>query len=300
MMRPHLARAARVIREELAQLTTGDVITQPANGDMATRIASVMDAAGLITTAEGPERPAWALPAGPPPLPARAPAPVDGARAEATEVELTASAWDERCDRAMRVTGWLLSRYVSRPDVVEIVTDHDRAVVAVRVESLDDWDNWMAETGVARHDCGRSVGDTQITYGQLQDVEVRLVAHGVPGLLGALAAAAMDPYWLYGRVYDLGRPMVDRDGDRWTYLGRRGPDEMPLLVAAGQNVPWSLTNVVHQAGPLRPAAPYLPAPAPAAAAPPAGAVTVTSLAEGLATTAPAAPAEGTEAVGGNA
>ncbi|MCZ4097802.1 BN159_2729 family protein [Streptomyces sp. H39-C1] len=280
-MNPNLSRAARVIHEGLAQFTTGDV---------ATRIATAMDAAGLITSAEGLGRPARA------PM-AEAEGEATEAEGEGTELELTATAWDERCDPAMQVAGWLLSQYVSHADVIEIGTHYDRAVVAVRVRSLEDWDHWMAETGVSRHDSGRSVGNAQVTYGRLQDTEVRLVAHGVPELLDALAAAAIDPYRLYGRVHDLGRPVVDRDGCRWKYLGRRGPDDMPLLVAAGQNVPCSLANVVHQVGPLRPAVPYLPAPAPApvaAAAPPAGAVT--SLTEGLAATGPGTPAQGTEAV----
>lgn len=246
-------RAARVIHEELAQFTARDV---------ATRIATAMDAAGLITSAEGPGRPTRA-----PMAEVEVEVEVEVASTEvkgdATELELAATAWDARCDRAMQVTGWLLSQYVSHADVIEIGTDYDRAVVAVRVRSLEDWDHWMAGTGVARHDSGRSVGNAQVTYGRLQDTEVRLVAHGVPELLDALAAAAIDPYRLYGRVHDLGRPMVDRDGCRWKYLGQRGPDDMPLLVAAGQNVPCSLANVVHQVGPLRPAVPYLPAPAPA-------------------------------------
>ncbi|MCZ4123368.1 BN159_2729 family protein [Streptomyces sp. H39-S7] len=311
MTNPNLSRAARVIHEGMARFTTGRT------GDAATRIAAAMDAAGLITTAEGPGRPAWALPAGPPPLVRRstgrpaeppaveAPAPSVKARADVTELEIAATEWDEQCDRALQVTGLLLSRYASHPDVIEIVTDYDRAVVAVRVKSLEDWDHWMAETGVARLDSGQSAGTTRITYGRLRDVEVRLVAHGVPELLDALTAAAIDPYRLYGRVYDLGRPMVDRDGNRWKYLGQRGPDEMPLLVAAGQDVPCSLANVVHQAGPLRPAVPYLPAPVPAAATPPgatspAGAVTVTSLTKALAASVPTTPADGTEAVSADA
>ncbi|MEU3463579.1 BN159_2729 family protein [Streptomyces sp. NPDC006733] len=304
MTNPNLSRAARAIDDGLARFTTGDVAAQ---------IATALDAAGLIAAADGPALgPARALRAGPPP-PARhgtgphGQTPVGAeararVRAEVSALELTATEWDERCDRAMRLTGWLLARYASHPDVVEIATDYDRAVVAVRVTSLEGWDHWTAETGVARHDAGRSLDGAQITYGRLRDVEVRLVAHGVPALLDALAAAAIDPYWLYGRVHDLGRPMADRNGDRWKYLGQRGPDEMPLLVAAGQSVPCSLANVVHQTGPLRPAVPYLPvAPAAEAAAPPAGAVTVTSLAEGLAaTTAPATPADGAETVSADA
>lgn len=300
-MNPNLPRAARVIRDGLGTHTAGDVALQ---------IASDMDAAGLLTTAEGLGRPAWALPAGPPALPHRAAAPLPEplpvqapepeAKGEVTELELTATAWDERCDRAMQVTGWFLSHYVSHPDVIEIATDYDRAVVAVRVKSLEDWDYWLSETGVARHDSGQSVGSAQITYGRVQGAEVRLVAQGVPALLDALAAAAIDPYWLYGRVYDLGRPMVDRDGDRWKYLGRRGPDEMPLLTVTGQNVACSLANIVHQVGPLKSAVPYLPAPTPSAPTPPATAVSVTSLTKGLAATVPAIPAEGTEAVSADA
>lgn len=298
-MNPNLPLAARVIRDGLGTHTAGDVAMQ---------IASDMDAAGLLTTDEALGRPAWALPAGPPPLPHRravmrpeplpAPAPAPDAKGQVTELELTATAWDDRCDRALQVTGWLLDHYVSHPDVIEIVPDYDRAVIAVRVKSLEDWDMWMSEAGVVRHESGQSVGATQITYGQLQGVEVRLVAHGVPELLDALAVHAIDPYWLYGRVYDLGRPMVDHDGDRWKYLGKRGPDEMPLLTMTGQDTPCLLANVVHQVGPLRPAVPYLPAPAPAApapaaAAPPVTAVPVTSLTKGLAATI---PAQGTEAV----
>ncbi|MCC9737730.1 BN159_2729 family protein [Streptomyces sp. MNU89] len=265
-LNPNLPHALRIIRKALAAYS---------GPELELRIAVDLDAAGLLTdinamgrvdrTEVTPE--AVPGPPGadrPPPDtvlphqgivlrrtdPAADPPPEPG-----TVTRLPAPAeWEARCARAEKVFEDLVDHHGDRPEVLTIEQDHDRVVVCIRARTLADWERWLSEIGAGAAEDTRPAGYAQLAFGTRAGVPVRLVAHKVPGLLHAAYQEAVRPYCLWGRVYDLARPLAENggDGNQWLFLGIRDKSGMPLLSVRGRTELCTLENIVRHAGPLTP------------------------------------------------
>lgn len=212
-------------------------------------------------------RPAAAVPPAAAPTPAPTPAPAP------------AAAWEEQRGNAIRLAADLGRRHQHRLEVMAITPDQERVTIAIKATALEDWEYWLEAIGAPRNVVTRTVGYAQVAAGRIDGVDVHLTAHDVPRFLHEASKAALDPFYLWGRIYDLGAAHVDAGRRVWLFLGQRHDDGMPLLVLRGSNEPpYPLASVVMHFGPLTPVDPTLAPAAPVA--PVAAAPTVPESDEG--------------------
>ncbi|WP_433451496.1 BN159_2729 family protein [Streptomyces sp. CA-142005] len=166
-------------------------------------------------------------------------------------LEAEAVAWEAKCARAKTVWAALgLQFHGHRPELMAIEWDRDRVVVCIKAASLADWDFWLTVIGAPVEADTRQAGYAQLAFGTRDGVPVHLVAHDVPRLLSEAWAAAREPYFLWGRVYDLARPLTDRNGETWHHHRFRPRDHVPLLWRGDRDEPSALTHLIRDAGPL--------------------------------------------------
>ncbi|MCX5601559.1 BN159_2729 family protein [Streptomyces phaeochromogenes] len=190
--------------------------------------------------------------AAPSPKPAPAPPrPVPAAAAFREGVQ-AAAGWDASLARAESVAVQLRAEHAGRLEAMQIAADAERVTVAIKAVSLQDWTYWLAAIGARVDVVTRQAGYAQIAPGRVDGVDVHLTAHEVPRLLAEAMTAAGEGFYLWGRVYDLTVPQVDRQGRAWLYLGMRKQDGMPMLTGRGSTVQAPLASVVVQDGPLLP------------------------------------------------
>ncbi|MEV6056169.1 BN159_2729 family protein [Streptomyces sp. NPDC052107] len=182
-------------------------------------------------------------------------------------LEAEAVAWEAKCARAKTVWAALgMQFHGRRPELMAIEWDRDRVVVCIKAASLADWDFWLTVIGAPVDADTRQAGYAQLAFGTRDGVPVHLVAHDVPRLLSEAWEAAREPYFLWGRVYDLARPLTDRNGDTWQHHRFRPRDHVPLLWRGDRDEPSALTHLIRDAGPLTAgAARFAPDPAAGAA-----------------------------------
>ncbi|MEU0784520.1 BN159_2729 family protein [Streptomyces sp. NPDC006173] len=160
--------------------------------------------------------------------------------------------WDTASARAVSVAATLQSEHLARLEAMRITADGERVTVAIKATCLADWEYWLDAIGAARNVRTRTAGHAQVAAGTLDGVAVHLTAHGVPELLQEASDAAADPFYLWGRIYDLGVGQTDRSDRVWLSLGRRQDERgMPLLVLRGTaGPPYPLAAIVMAHGPL--------------------------------------------------
>ncbi|MGW6260402.1 BN159_2729 family protein [Streptomyces sp. NPDC055085] len=187
------------------------------------------------------------------------PEPVDGQvpRVRPAAARSRTAGWDTASARAVSVAATLQSDHLARLEAMRITADGERVTVAIKATCLADWEYWLDAIGAARNVRTRTAGHAQVAAGTLDGVAVHLTAHGVPELLQEASDAAADPFYLWGRIYDLGVGQTDRSDRVWLSLGRRQDERgMPLLVLRGTaGPPYPLAAIVMAHGPLAPAAP---------------------------------------------
>ncbi|WP_143661134.1 BN159_2729 family protein [Streptomyces sp. M41(2017)] len=193
------------------------------------------------------------------PVPEPVPEPVDGQvpRVRPAAARSRTAGWDTASARAVSVAATLQSDHLARLEAMRITADGERVTVAIKATCLADWEYWLDAIGAARNVRTRTAGHAQVAAGTLDGVAVHLTAHGVPELLQEASDAAADPFYLWGRIYDLGVGQTDRSDRVWLSLGRRQDERgMPLLVLRGTaGPPYPLAAIVMAHGPLAPAAP---------------------------------------------
>lgn len=146
--------------------------------------------------------------------------------------------WGSASARAVSVAASLQSDHLARLEAMQIKADGERVTVAIKATCLDDWEYWLDAIGAPRNVRTRTAGHAQVAAGTLDGVAVHLTAHGVPELLQEASDTAADPFFLWGRIYDLGTGQVDRADRIWLSLGRRQDERgMPLLVLRGTDGP---------------------------------------------------------------
>ncbi|MFE2537283.1 BN159_2729 family protein [Streptomyces sp. NPDC059371] len=160
--------------------------------------------------------------------------------------------WGSASARAVSVAASLQSDHLARLEAMQITADGERVTVAIKATCLDDWEYWLDAIGAPRNVRTRTAGHAQVAAGTLDGVAVHLTAHGVPELLQDASDTAADPFFLWGRIYDLGMGQVDRTDRIWLSLGRRQDERgMPLLVLRGTDgPPYPLASIVMAHGPL--------------------------------------------------
>ncbi|MGW3914448.1 BN159_2729 family protein [Streptomyces sp. NPDC005070] len=160
--------------------------------------------------------------------------------------------WGSASARAVSVAASLQSDHLARLEAMQITADGERVTVAIKATCLDDWEYWLDAIGAPRNVRTRTAGHAQVAAGTLDGVAVHLTAHGVPELLQEASDTAADPFFLWGRIYDLGTGQVDRTDRIWLSLGRRQDERgMPLLVLRGTDgPPYPLASIVMAHGPL--------------------------------------------------
>ncbi|MFI0961763.1 BN159_2729 family protein [Streptomyces sp. NPDC021080] len=160
--------------------------------------------------------------------------------------------WGSASARAVSVAASLQSDHLARLEAMQITADGERVTVAVKATCLADWEYWLDAIGAPRNVRTRTAGHAQVAAGTLDGVAVHLTAHGVPELLQEASDAAADPFFLWGRIYDLGVGQVDRTDRIWLSLGRRQDERgMPLLILRGTDgPPYPLASIVMAHGPL--------------------------------------------------
>ncbi|MFF3885420.1 BN159_2729 family protein [Streptomyces sp. NPDC001914] len=160
--------------------------------------------------------------------------------------------WGSASARAVSVAASLQSDHLARLEAMQIMADGERVTVAIKATCLDDWEYWLDAIGAPRNVRTRTAGHAQVAAGTLDGVAVHLTAHGVPELLQEASDTAADPFFLWGRIYDLGMGQVDRTDRIWLSLGRRQDERgMPLLVLRGTDgPPYPLASIVMAHGPL--------------------------------------------------
>lgn len=184
------------------------------------------------------------------------PEPVDGQlpRVRPAAARSRTAGWDTASARAVSVAATLQSDHLARLEAMRITADGERVTVAIKATCLADWEYWLDAIGAARNVRTRTAGHAQVAAGTLDGVAVHLTAHGVPELLQEASDAATDPFYLWGRIYDLGVGQTDRSDRVWLSLGRRQDEHgMPLLVLRGTaGPPYPLAAIVMAHGPLTP------------------------------------------------
>lgn len=162
------------------------------------------------------------------------------------------AAWEAACAHAVTVSTTLQLKHAGRLDLTEIAPDRDRVTVVIRAHSLRDWEYWLDAIGAPTNVATRTAGSAQLAAGQIDDVAVHLTAHDVPRLLHAAEQTAKEPFYLWGRMYDLSLGQVDRYENVWLFLGQRQDEGgMPLLLLRGTDEPlYPLGSIVLGNGPL--------------------------------------------------
>ncbi|MFB7247179.1 hypothetical protein CW362_18420 [Streptomyces populi] len=162
--------------------------------------------------------------------------------------------WGSASARAVSVAAGLQADHLARLEAMQITADGERVTVAVKATCLADWEYWLDAIGAPRNVRTRTAGHAQVAAGTLDGVAVHLTAHGVPELLQEANDAAADPFYLWGRIYDLGVGQVDRTDRVWLSLGRRQDERgMPLLILRGTDgPPYPLSSIIMAHGPLTP------------------------------------------------
>lgn len=192
-------------------------------------------------------------------VPEPVPEPVDGQapRVRPAAARSRTAGWDTASARAVSVAATLQSEHLARLEAMRITADCERVTVAIKATCLADWEYWLDAIGAARNVRTRTAGHAQVAAGTLDGVAVHLTAHGVPELLQEASDAAADPFYLWGRIYDLGVGQTDRSDRVWLSLGRRQDERgMPLLVLRGTaGPPYPLAAIVMAHGPLTTTAP---------------------------------------------
>ncbi|WP_019060043.1 BN159_2729 family protein [Streptomyces prunicolor] len=159
--------------------------------------------------------------------------------------------WEAACAHAVTVAATLQLQHAGRLDLTEIAPDRDRVTVVIRAHSLRDWEYWLDAIGAPPNVATRTVENAQLAAGQINGAPVHLTAHDVPHLLHEAEQAAREPFYLWGRMYDLSRGQVDRHGNTWLFLGHRQDGGMPLLLLRGTDGPvYPLGSIVMNSGPL--------------------------------------------------
>ncbi|MFE9312835.1 BN159_2729 family protein [Streptomyces sp. NPDC006706] len=159
--------------------------------------------------------------------------------------------WTPAQARTAAVAARLRAENEGRLETTHITWDHERVVIHIHALSLDHWEYWLTAIGAALDAPTHRAGWAQTAAGQIDAVDVHLTAYQVPHLLDKAVAAAGEPFFLGGRVYDLARGQVDRHGQVWSSLGQRREDGMPLLTLCGTSgPPYPLTSIVTANGPL--------------------------------------------------
>ncbi|MGW3664903.1 BN159_2729 family protein [Streptomyces sp. NPDC005141] len=160
--------------------------------------------------------------------------------------------WGSASARAVSVAAALQADHLARLEAMQISADGERVTVAIKATCLADWEYWLDAIGAPRNVRTRTAGHAQVAAGTLDGVAVHLTAHGVPELLQEASDAAADPFYLWGRIYDLGMGQVDRADRIWLSLGRRQDERgMPLLILRGTDgPPYPLASIVMAHGPL--------------------------------------------------
>ncbi|MFF3408669.1 BN159_2729 family protein [Streptomyces sp. NPDC002742] len=186
--------------------------------------------------------------------PASVPRRIDGQvpRVRPAAARPRAVGWGSASARAVSVAAGLQSDHLARLEAMQISADGERVTVAIKATCLADWEYWLDAIGASRNVRTRTAGHAQVAAGTLDGVAVHLTAHGVPELLQEASDAAADPFYLWGRIYDLGMGQVDRTDRIWLSLGRRQDERgMPLLILRGTDgPPYPLASIVMAHGPL--------------------------------------------------
>lgn len=143
------------------------------------------------------------------------------------------SDWDPEAARAVTVATSLQVAHAGRLEATRIEADGKRIAVAIKAASLGDWEYWLKAIGGRIDVRTRTVGDAQVAAGMVEGVEVHLTAHDVPVLLAAARDAASDPFYMWGRIYDLSRGLLDQHDRVWVHLGQRDDHGMALMVLRG-------------------------------------------------------------------
>ncbi|MFD9464739.1 BN159_2729 family protein [Streptomyces sp. NPDC060027] len=179
---------------------------------------------------------------------------VDGQvpRVRPASARTRAVGWGSASARAVSVAAALQSDHLARLEAMQISADGERVTVAIKATCLADWEYWLDAIGAPRNVRTRTAGHAQVAAGTMDGVAVHLTAHGVPELLQEASDAAADPFYLWGRIYDLGMGQVDRADRIWLSLGRRQDERgMPLLILRGTDgPPYPLASIVMAHGPL--------------------------------------------------
>ncbi|MGV9427149.1 BN159_2729 family protein [Streptomyces sp. NPDC003656] len=171
--------------------------------------------------------------------------------ASAEEVLAERADRDAAMARAVTVCAQLQTEHVGRPEVMGIEATADGVTVAIKAQSLEDWEYWLAAIRAPRDVATQPVGYAQVAVSLVDDVRVQLVAHEVPRLLHEAFQQAAEPFFLWGRIYDLSRGHVDATGQTWIHLGHRQDSGMPLMTLRGSSAPpCPLASIVMTYGPL--------------------------------------------------
>ncbi|MFG2308086.1 BN159_2729 family protein [Streptomyces sp. NPDC048566] len=173
-------------------------------------------------------------------------------RVRPATVRSRTAGWDTASARAVSLAATLQADHLARLEVMRITADGERVTVAVKPTCLADWEYWLDAIGAERNVRTRTAGRAQVAAGNLDGVAVHLTAHGVPRLLQEASDAAAEPFYLWGRIYDLGMGQTDRSDRVWQCLGRCEDERgMPLLVLRGTSgPPYPLAAIVMAHGPL--------------------------------------------------
>ncbi|WP_329139848.1 BN159_2729 family protein [Streptomyces sp. NBC_01476] len=225
----------------MAALRTGDAPTGPGRG---------VPGSSSPSPPSSPSSPFSPSPAGDAPEPV-APEP----SAAGSREQRAARHWARA--QARRTASSLAAAYGAHPDVVSVLTEDERVVMIMHIRELSAWYVHRSMLGI-RPETVLCHQDVCIGTAMLVATPVRLVGHGVPGLLAQAAAAAQEPYRLWDRVYDLAAPLEDGHGTLWQHRGGWAPDGVPLLVPYGRREPCRLPTVLRMAGSLEAAARLLP------------------------------------------
>ncbi|MFD8425237.1 BN159_2729 family protein [Streptomyces sp. NPDC059466] len=165
-----------------------------------------------------------------------------------------AARWDV-ANRTATTADRLRTANAHRLELTHIASDDERVSVQIRAITLDDWEHWLTTIGAPLAAPTHRCGEAQIATGRIDEVDIHLTAHGVPPLLEQAVQAAVTPYCLGGRVYDLAFDHSDRHGQTWRYLGHCQEDEIPLLTLHGTDGPhYPMPSVITANGPLVPLA----------------------------------------------